>query len=195
MAPGFERVRCKNRRQNRLSKRLRPGYQLGRLALGLRPATAVGLGGSVEISAGGASDSTGDEVSSEPGGGSTRNSEGRIISPIAPGASVPLACVAGDRCTPSGGSFGLAGGFDLTFAGRRSSVTSLAVATSGAAPAFSVTVTGVVGGAPVTVATGPAGETLQFTPDFRQRAGAELGTGFDGGMQLNPLFTSTGPTA
>jgi hypothetical protein len=194
MSRALERTRCKDLRRNRLSRRLRPGFVLGRFIAELRPGRATGLAGTAELRATGL-----DPVTARPGAGSTLNAAGAITAPIAAGFPVPLVCLRGDHCVPSGGTFALGGGLELVNGDRAIAVGNLVIATTGTPPdALRQTITGTLGGAPVTVAEGPAsgsGSTLPLamTADFNQRAGAALGTELAGFLAVEPAFASTGP--
>jgi hypothetical protein len=188
MSRALERQRCKNRRQNPSSRRFKRGYTIGKFTVGVRPGSAMGLAGDATISVLAETDNF-DEVAVEATGGNTRSSDGDIAAPLAAGAGVPLACTGGLECTPSGGRFGVGGGFDLVFGGRRTSVANLAVSISG----NQQTITGTLDGSPVTVAVGQLGFRAPFTSDFNQRAGAALGVGISGGIAIDTSFTRTGP--
>ena len=150
MSRALERTRCKDRRRNRLSRRLRSGYVLGRFTAEVRPDRATGLAGNAQLRP-----TALDPVTAQPAAGSTLDGQGIIVAPIAAGSPVPLACVLGDQCIPSGGTFALGGGFELVLGDRRVLVSNLVTATTGTPPAaLRQTVTGTLDGVPVTVADG-----------------------------------------
>jgi hypothetical protein len=191
MSRALERTRCKNRRQNRASRPFKPGYELGKLTVGLRPNHASGLAGEARfrplVFARGPEDD--EVVAIEPGAGVRQGTKRNLFAPITSGLPVPLTCETGDLCTPSGGTLGLGGGFDLVFGGRRTSVGNITVSITGTAPDFlQWSVAGTLDGAPVTITTGGG-----LTDDFTQRAGAALGAEIVGDLNLELLFTRTGP--
>jgi hypothetical protein len=190
MSRALERTRCKDRRRNRLSRRLQPGYVLGRFTAEVRPDRATGLAGNAQLRP-----TALDPVTARPAAGSTLDGQGIIVAPIAAGSPVPLACVLGDHCIPSGGTFALGGGFELVLGDRRVLVSNLVTATTGTPPAaLRQTVSGTLDGVPVTVADGDgSSEPLPMTADFLQRAGAALGTELSGFLAVAPAFTRTGP--
>src|SRR4051794_33709111 len=195
MARPIERLRCRGSR-NRQSKRPKPGYRLGKLTGSYRPSVASGLAGSADLPPGISTVDTGDPVPLEPTGGMTVNGDGHLVGPFASGLPVPVFCFAGEDCQASGGTVGLGGGFDLVLGGARASVTNVAVTTSGKPPLdLQHTVTGFLDGAPVTIAANsPDAGDLALTPDFMQRASADLGRqiyGFFAGLTLT--VTSVGP--
>jgi hypothetical protein len=196
MSKALERTRCKDR-HNRASKRLKAGYDLGKLTVGLRPDHATGLGGDVQfkpdVAARGEDEDQ--QVPVEPTGGVTQDSKHVLTAPLVAGAPVPLTCEAGTRCVPSSGSFALGGGFDLVFGGRRTSVANLSVTTTGAAPdALRSSLAGTLDRAPVAVSDGGTfGSGFGLSDDFAQRGGAALGVPISGGIDLVPRFTRTGP--
>src|SRR3954470_682349 len=196
MSKALERTRCKDSR-NRAPKRLKPGYDLGKLVVGLRPDHATGLGGDVQfrpdVTARGEDDDQ--RVPVEPTGGVTQDNKRVLTAPITAGLPVPLTCEAGNRCVPSGGSFTMGGGFDLVFAGRRASVANLSVTTTGTAPAaLRSSLAGTLDGAPVVVGEGDSVVNgFGLSDDFMQRGGAALGVPIAGGINLIPRFTRTGP--
>lgn len=197
MSRALERTRCRDR-SNRASRRIKPGYDLGKLTVGLRPDHATGLAGDVQFkpvvtAQGEDEDQT---LAVEPTGGVSQDGKHVLTAPIAGGTPVPLACEAGIRCVPSGGSVTLGGGFDLVFAGRRTAVGNLTMSTTGTAPdALRSSISGTLDGAPVTVADrGSVVTGFPMTEDFTQRVGTALGvTVRDGGLDLVPRFTRTGP--
>jgi hypothetical protein len=195
MARAIERTRCKDVRHNPRSRRIKPGFTLGRLTVALRPDRAAGLAGEAKLLPFAESVDTGDRVTVEPAAGATAGANGFLTVPITGGMPVPLACTTGEDCGASGGTVGLGGGFDLVFQGRRTSVAGLAVAISGTAPDdLAYAVTGTLDGQPVSVAAGRGIEAgLGWTDEFRQRAGAALGTELDGDLAVKLLFSSTGP--
>ena len=176
MARPIERLRCKGSR-NRQSRRLKPGYLLGKLTVSYRPNLASGLAGTAELPPGISFADTGDPVPLEPTGGVTMNADGHLVAPFASGLPVPVFCFAGEDCQVSGGTVGLGGGFDLVLGGARASVTNVAIVVSGTPPTnLSYAITGVLDGAPVTIAAGtPDSGDLALTTDFMQRASADLG--------------------
>ena len=176
MARPIERLRCKGGR-NRQSKRLKPGYPLGKLTVSYRPNIASGLAGSAELPPGISTVDTGDAVPLQPTGGVAMNADGHLVAPFASGLPVPVFCYAGEDCQVSGGTIGLGGGFDLVLGGARASVTSVAIVVSGKPPTnLSYAITGVLDGAPVTIAAGtPDSGDLALTTDFMQRASSDLG--------------------
>jgi hypothetical protein len=196
MSRALERTRCKNRRRNPASRRLKPGYDLGTLTVGLRPDKAAGLAGDVKFKpfATARGEEADQPVTMQPGAGVRQDSKRNLIAPMTSGLPVPLACEAGGNCTPSGGGFGLGGGFDLVLGSRRTSVASIVVSTTGTAPdSLAESITGTLDGAPVTIAQGGFVGGFGFTEDFEQRAGAALGTPITGGLDMQPRFTRTGP--
>ncbi len=196
MARPIERLRCKGSR-NRQSRRLKPRYLLGRLTVSYRPNVASGLAGNAELPIElSTDDSRGDPVTVDPTGGATLKGGARVVAQFASGLPLPVFCFAGEGCRVSGGTVGLAGGFDLVLGARRTSVTGLAIAIGGKPPAnFQYTVTGVLDGTPITIATGvPDTQQLDLTGDFVQRVSAALGTQVTGvipGLTLNA--TTVGP--
>jgi hypothetical protein len=196
MSRALERTRCKGRR-NRASRRFKPGYNLGKLTVGLRPDHATGLAGDVQFKPSATARGEEDDVpvAVEPTGGVTQDGKHVLTAPIAAGTPVPLTCEAGTRCVPSAGSLTLGGGFDLVLGGRRTSVANLTVTTAGTTPsALEHSLTGTLDGAPVTVAErGTFINGFGFSDEFDQRAGAALGATITGGMDLVPRSTRTGP--
>jgi hypothetical protein len=188
MTRALEGQRCKDPHVT-TTRPINPGYPIGELTARLLPASATGLGGEAKmfVSAG-PTDDVSPPITVEAGGGSTLTSENHLAAPIAVGAGVPLTCIDGQDCTPSDG-FDIAGGFDLVLGANRASVANLAVAIAGDQD----TITGTLDGAPVTVAVGGAGAEPAFTSDFEQRAGAALGVGIEGEMQITTSFTTLGP--
>jgi hypothetical protein len=191
MSRALERTRCKDRRHNPASHRLKPGYWLGRLTVALRQDQAAGLGGDVlyepDVTTPGDEDDV--PVAVEPTGGVTRDRDGVLHAPMASGLPVPLLCESGVDCFAAGGSIGLGGGFDLVLAGRRASVTNVVVTTTLAGDTLTHSVTGTLDGSPVTIAEGL---NAPLTDDFAQRAGTALGVPVDGGIGLLLRFTRTG---
>jgi hypothetical protein len=190
MARALERTRCKGRR-NRASRRLPAGYVAGRMTVEVRPARARGLAGTAELTVRGV-----DPVTVEPAAGATAlappDDEGRFVAPITSGLPVPLACVVGDGCAPISGTYGVGGGFDLAFEGRRASVANLQVTSTGSALTNAqYTVTGTLNGAPVTIVTGPATAVNPWTDAFKAQAGAALGRDVFGAFGLLAQFTRT----
>jgi hypothetical protein len=201
MSRALERTRCKDR-HNRASQPFRPGYQLGKLTVGLRPDHASGLAGEAKfkpfVTARGAE---GEEpVAVEPGAGVRQGANRILFAPLTTGLPIPLTCDTGQGCMPSGGTLGLGGGFDLVFAGRRASVGNITVSTTGTVDLLRQSIAGTLDGSPVTIASGSgfaggsglSGE-FSLTDEFVQRAGAALGTEISGDLALELLFTRTGP--
>jgi hypothetical protein len=187
MARAIERTRCKNRSRNRRSRRLPAGYVAGRMTVDVRPERARGLAGSAELTVRGI-----DPVVVEPTTGAPIDDAGTFVLPIISGLPVPLACVRGDGCVPIGGTYGLSGGFDLVFEGRRASVTNLQVTSTGSGlQDVQYTVTGTLNGGPVTVATGPATAVQPWPDAFKQVAGAALGREVFGAFGLLAQFPQT----
>ena len=201
MSRALERTRCKDR-HNRASRPFRPGYELGKLTVGLRPDHASGLAGQVKfkpfVTARGAEQD--EPVAVEPGAGVRQGASRTLFAPMTTGLPVPLTCDTGQACMPSGGTLGLGGGFDLVFAGRRASVGNITVSTTGTVDLLRQSIAGTLDGSPVTIASGSgfaggsglAGE-FSLTDEFAQRAGAALGTEITGDLALELLFTRTGP--
>jgi hypothetical protein len=191
MSRALERTRCKDRRRNRASRPFRAGYELGKLTVGLRPDHASGLAGEVRfrpliIARGVEQD---ERVAVEPGAGVRKGKQRDLFAPITTGLPAPLACEAGQACTAGAGTLGIGGGFDLVFGGRRTSVGNITVSTTGTAPdLLRRSIEGTLDGTPVTIASGGG-----LTDDFAQRAGAALGTEITGELDLELLFTRTGP--
>jgi hypothetical protein len=191
LSRALERTRCKGRR-NRGSHRLKPGYVLGELTVGMRPDHASGLAGNVQFQPH-VSTPDGDPVAVEPGAGVAEGSRHVLTAPITSGLPVPLACLEGDECVPSGGSLVLGGGFDLVFGGRRTSVAGITYSTTGASrDLLTQSITGTLDGAPVVIAGGRP-PSFALTDDFIARAGAALGTDITGELDMLPLLTRTGP--
>ena len=197
MTRAFDRTRCKGPRTS--SRPFRPGYELGRLAVNVRPDVAVGLEGTSRLTPDIRDFETDAPISVEPTAGATRGTDGALAAPLASG--VPLACAGGAYCIPASGDVGLPS-FDLVFNGRRASIAGVVLtSTRGTARRDTVqeTVTGTLDGAPVTVATGTreveAGRQLplDLTEDFVLRLSAALGTSIGGSLRLEFLFTRTGP--
>lgn len=189
MGRAFEARRCKDPHVT-TTRPLSPGYPIGQLTARLLPGAATGLAGEATmfVSAG-PTDNSSDQVTLEANGGSTLKDEGHFVAPIAVGTGVPLTCIDGQDCMPSGG-FGIAGGFDLVLGSRRTSVANLAVAIAG----DQQTITGTVDGAPLTVAVGQVGSEPSFTSEFDQLAGAALGVGIEGEIKIiDTTFTTLGP--
>jgi len=185
MSSAIERTRCKGRR-NPASRRIKPGYVLGTLTVGLRPDAATGLGGDAEFGVLAENDDTGDGIAVQPSGGARPGERrGDFTAPLAAGASVSLACSAGQDCTPTGGSYGIAGGFDLVSGDRHTTVGNLTVSIT----SDSRTVQGTIDGAPVTITE----TSVDFTRDFDQLAAAALGVPIRGAFDVRALFTRTGP--
>jgi hypothetical protein len=191
MGRALEAQRCKDPRVT-TTRPLSPGYPIGQLTARVLPGHATGLAGvaTTFVSAAPTGNSS-DQVTLEANGSSTLKDDSHFVAPIVVGTGVPLSCIDGQDCMPSR-VFGLAGGFDLVLAGRRSSVTNLAVAIAG----DQQTVTGTVDGAPVTVAVGQMGAEPEFTPEFDQLAGAALGEGIEGEIKvIDTTFTMLGPAS
>lgn len=197
MSRALERMRCKNRRKNPGSRRLKPGYELGTLTVNMGPDHASGLGGDVLIKpVVAARGANGDQpVAVEPTAGISQDSDHNLVAPITAGTPVALTCDAGTECLPSGGSFAVGGGFDLVLGDRRASVGNIGATTTGTAedgPERSIA--GTLGGAPVAIADGGAlGPGSALTDDFTRRAGDALGAPIRGSLEWQPVFTRTGP--
>jgi hypothetical protein len=189
MARALEAQRCKDPHVT-TTRHISPGYPIGQLTARLLPGSATGLAGEATMFVfAGPTGNSSDQVTVEASGGSTLKSEGHVVAPIATGAGVPLECIDGQDCMPSGG-FGIGGGFDLVLRAGRASVANLVVAIAG----DQATITGTVDGTPVTVAVGPLGSEPSFTSEFDQAAGAALGVGIEGGIEItDTTFTTLGP--
>jgi hypothetical protein len=189
MSRALERTRCKDRR-NSASRPFRPGYELGKLTVGLRPDHASGLAGEarfkLSVIARGVDQD--EPVAVEPGAGVRQGANRILFAPMTTGLPAPLTCDTGQSCRPSEGTLGLGGGFDLVFGGRRASVGNITVSTTGTVDLPRQSIAGTLDGTPVTIASQGG-----LTDDFAQRAGAALGTEIEGELDLDFLFTRTGP--
>ena len=195
MSRAIDRTRCKNRRQNRFTHRLKPGYELGTLRIGLRPDHATGLGGDVlfkpVLSARGEDDDL--PVAVEPTGGVTQDRDKNFVAPIAAGLPVPLTCEQGLDCEPTT-PVTLGGGFDLAVNGRRASVANLTYVPSTDPNADARTISGTLNGTPLTIASGGnASAGVPTTPEFTRRTNDVFGLEVSGEVAMLPRFTRTGP--
>ena len=194
MSRAFERTRCKDRR-NSASRRFKPGYNLGKLTVGLRPDHATGLGGDVLFKPvlQGRGEDEDVPVAVEPTGGVRTDRDKNFVAPIAAGLPTPLACVAGQDCEPLG-PVTLGGGFDLVLGGRRASVANLAYSPSADPNVDPRTISGTLDGSPLTIASGGnASAGLPTTIEFTRRTNELFGIEVSGEVAMLPRFTRTGP--
>jgi hypothetical protein len=192
LATALRRAQCTTRFAR--AHRVRAGAALGEITAQLLPTAATGLAGTVDVVGGlSLSGDDGSDVAVVASGGPTRVTVDRNPSlrfPLASGTAAPLVCDFGVRCVPArGAALPLAGQLTLSYGGRSTVVAGL-VATY--APYADVpTVTGMVDGAPVTVAD----PNVSGAPDdFLARVGGALGTTVFGELgHVRVHFTATGP--
>jgi hypothetical protein len=202
LAAAMEQTRCKKSRfRGPHAGPIRAGTKLGQITAQMGVAAATGLDGAVELS---------DEpwlsveendapVTATPVAGAKRVVKGKVRSirfALTPGTRVLLICSDGYKCEPTGGSYGLVGGFTLSVNGHTATVGDLSVTyaarSSGGPP--SATINGTLDGQPVAFAVGSGGGYASTSDDFVQRLGGAWGTKLRGReVIIAPEFTSTGP--
>jgi hypothetical protein len=204
LAAAMEQTRCKKSRfRGQHAGRIKAGAKLGQVTAQLGVAAATGLDGTVELSGEPwlSVEDTDTPVVATPAGGAKRVVHGMARSirfALTPGTRVPLKCVDGYKCEPSGGTYGLVGGFTLSLEGRTATVADLSITYAAAATpddSAPATINGTLNGEPVAFAMGSAsGGDPYPTSDFTQRLGAAWGMSLTASPVLvAPSFTSTGP--
>jgi hypothetical protein len=201
LAAAMEKTRCKKSRiRGPHAGRIKAGAKLGQITAQMGVAAATAFDGTVDLSGEPwlSVEDTDAPVTATPTGGAKRVIKGKARSmrfALTSGTHVPLTCSDGYKCEPTGGSYGLVGGFTLDYGGHTATVGDLSITYAAGSPGdpLTATINGTLDGQPVTVGVGRGG-TSYVSDDFAQRVGGAWGTTLrGGGVIIAPAFTSTGP--